>query len=229
MLTTPGILTIGNAAAGTVTKDTVTEYTTAALGTLNLDGIGAIVSAGSLNIGVASGGNGLLEIYNGSSINVTGSTYVAYGGANTGTIDFGLNGGTLTTASFSAGGFVGTTAFNDLLNAGQIIGVGTIDIMAAGGSILDTNVTINSTTNGTSLNSYYGSVGTVTVTTVLGNNFAGALGAGDVASAMLTITNGVTVTSQGGYMGSTTTGNGTVTVSGGASGTLAVVPAQLSA
>ena len=103
--TNSGYLYIGNSGNGTLNitnggKVSNTYgylgYNSGSTGTATVDGTGSTwTNSGYLYIG--NSGNGTLNITNGSSVSCAGYTYVGYNPGSTGTINFGTNGGTLTT------------------------------------------------------------------------------------------------------------------------------------
>ena len=68
---------------------------------------------------VGDHGNGTLNIANGGAVSVAGTTYVAYAGTNTGAINFGPGGGTLTTTGLY-------TAASALTGTGTIVSNGIV-------------------------------------------------------------------------------------------------------
>ena len=201
-----GTLQVLNGGGGGSTLDTNSAYiggygTQAGTGTVTVDGGSTWNITGSnpglLYVGYNS--TGTLNISNGGTVvNTTGTgtngvTYVG-SAAGSGTINFGPNGGTLKTTSLFA-------------SPSQLTGTGTVD---ASGLVTDANLVFNSS-------------GSLSQTVPLGNvsvyltlTSAGALGAGYASSGSLTIGNGVTVNSYGGYLGYKAGSTGTATVSGSA-------------
>jgi T5SS/PEP-CTERM-associated repeat protein len=152
-------------------------------------------NSGSLFVGRY--GNGMLSITDGGAVSVAGTTYVAYAGTNTGTIDFGSGGGTLSAAGLCARG-------------ADLKGTGTINTR---GLVSDLTLAFNSVG---SLSTTFGTAGTMTVDMrATGGN--GDLGVGYASTATLTITGGAKAYSANGYLGYGTGSTGVATVSGSAS------------
>ena len=68
-------------------------------GTVTVDGFGSTWNSGGLTVGYI--GTGTLNISNGGTVVVAGTTYASTTSRGTGTINFGANGGTLTTGSLT--------------------------------------------------------------------------------------------------------------------------------
>ncbi len=169
-------------------------------GTVTVDGAGSTwTNYGDLYLGFY-GGSGTLNITNGCVIFVTGTTYVGSDPSSTGTINFGANGGTLTTGSLFA-------------SPSQLLGTGTIN---ACGLVSDIDLVFDSThglTQTITLNSLTDQNVTVNLDMSIADN-NGALGAGYQGVGSLTIQDGIAVTSTNGYLGYKSGSTGTATVSG---------------
>lgn len=215
-------------------------YNTGSSGTVTIDGTGSKwTNSGSLAIG--GSGTGTLNITNGSSVSATGTTTVGAHGA----VNFGTNGGTLTTGSLYAGmqQFSGTGTITTTGIVGDMDIVfdgshGTSQSFAANGVTVNLNLSstgalgvgylgsgalgISGGVNIASKTGYLGygagSTGTATVTGA-GSTWSnsGTLYVGNSGTGNLFITNGGSVTSYGGYVGYNTGSNGTVTVDGAGS------------
>ena len=187
-----GSLSVTNGAALTSGPDPTNVgsyigYNPGATGTVTIDGAGSSwTNSGGLIIG--SGGTGTLNITNGSSVSVTGTTTV---GAN-GAINFGANGGTLTTGSLYAG-------------ASQLSGTGTI---TTSGLVTDANLVFNASQGASQSFAVNG------VTVNLDLSSGGNLGVGYLGSGTLSISGGVNIASNTGYLGYNTGSTGTATVTG---------------
>ena len=165
-------------------------YNTGSTGSVTIDGTGSKwTNTGSLIIG--GSGAGTLNITNGSSVSATGTTTVG----TQGVINFGANGGTLTTGSLYAG-------------APQLSGTGTI---TTSGIVGDMNIVFDAS-HGTSQ-----SFAVNGVTLNLNLSSSGALGVGYLGSGTLGISGGVNIASNTGYLGYNTGSTGTATVTGSGS------------
>jgi T5SS/PEP-CTERM-associated repeat protein len=165
-------------------------YNPGGSGTVTVDGIGSSWSSnGTLYVG--NGGTGTLNIFNGSTLSNAGNVLV--GGA--GTINFGANGGALNT---------GGIAFS----SSQLSGTGTIN---TSGIVTDVNLVFDASHGGTQSFTKNG------ITVNLNQGSTGILGAGCSGSGTLTIAEGVSITSKGGYLGYNAGGTGTATVTGSGS------------
>ena len=102
-------------------------YNPGSTGVVSVDGAGSLW-ANNGDIFIGNGGSGTLSITNGGSVSVTGATYVGYKSGSTGLIDFGANGGTLTTKYL-------------YLTQSQLSGTGTIN---AHGFVCDLNAVLDS-------------------------------------------------------------------------------------
>ena len=191
-------------------------------GTVTVDGAGSTwtINAnplGGLCIGnVGSAGNGTLNITNGGAVSAAGNTQLsASNTSSAGTINFGANGGTLTTDSLYA-------------SPVQVTGTGTIN---AFGLVSDTALVINST-GSLKQTIQWSSQPSQNVTINLDLSTPaknGDLGAGYTGSGSLTIQNGIAVTSNNGLLGYNCGSTGTATIDGagstwtiGANGSLCV-------
>jgi T5SS/PEP-CTERM-associated repeat protein len=198
--TNSGALYVGNSGTGTlsITNGAAVSNTSAAIGanigsngTVTVDGAGSTwTNSGSLTLGNA--GFGRLNITNGGAVSVTGDTIVG----PFGTINFGANGGTLTTGSI----FVSASQLSGsgIINTSGI--VGDIDLVfdsSYGGG------TQSFTANGTTIN--------------LNLSSSSTLGVGNLGSGTLAIRDGVNITSSAGYLGYSSGSTGTATVTGSGS------------
>ena len=160
-------------------------------GTVTVDGTGSTWNNSS-NLTVANSGSGTLSITNGGAVNVTNTTTVG----KLGTINFGgSNGGTLTTGSLYA-------------SPSQLSGAGTIN---TSGILSDMDMAFNATHGTTQTLNMNG------VTVNLTQSSTKNLGAGYLGTGSLSITDGVTVASSGGYLGYGAGSAGTATVDGAGS------------
>jgi T5SS/PEP-CTERM-associated repeat protein len=208
MWTNSGSLTVGKYDKGSLTISNggrvsntygFLGYSTGATGMVTIDGIGSTwTCAGGLFVGNA--GAGTLAIANGGLVTVSGTTYIAGDRAGVGTIAFGVNGGTLTTRSLFAvpSQFTGTGMINTrgLCGDGELVFDGTHGLtrtLVWNGD--NENVTVHLDMTGAS--------GTV-----------GALGAGYQGAGTLTIQGGVTVPSNGGFLGYKSGATGLATITG---------------
>ena len=161
-------------------------------GTLNVSN-GGSVSSSYLYVG--DYGSGTLNISNGGNVSVNGTTYVGEDNNSTGAINFGSNGGTLTTQSL-------------LASPSQLTGTGTINTR---GLVSDIDLVFDAT---------HGLKQTITLNSMSGQNIsinlnmADTLGAGYNGTGSLAIKDGVTVSSEDGYVGYHSGSMGTVTVDG---------------
>ena len=182
------------------------------MGTASIDGSGSTwTNTNTLYVGY--GGAGTLQINNGSSVSVAANTWVgdaySYSVVGTGTIDFGMAGGTLATGSLCA-------------SPSQMKGTGTID---AKGLLTDTNLSFPNAASLTQ-NSLpgFGSVAVNLNMSTPANN--GCLGVGYLGSGTLTIQ--TPIQSTFGYLGFLPGASGTATVSGSGAWTMsaAVAPTR---
>ena len=176
----------------------------AGMGTASIDGSGSTwTNTNTLYVGY--GGAGTLQIYNGSAVSVAANTWVgdaySYSVVGTGTIDFGMAGGTLATGSLCA-------------LPSQMKGAGTID---AQGLLTDTTLSFPNAASLTQ-NSLpgFGSVAVNLNMSTPANN--GCLGVGYLGSGTLTIQ--TPIQSTFGYLGFLPGASGTATVSGSGAWTM---------
>ena len=168
----------------------------------NLSGTGSTTWAmGSLYVGDA--GAGTLNVTHGSLVTVTGTTYVAYASTATGSINFGPNGGTLTTQSL-----YGSPA--------QVTGTRTIN---ARGLVADGTVVFDATHGATQSLPWVNTQQNVILNLDLtgASGAVGDLGAGYLGTGALAIRTGVVVTSANGYLGYNHASIGTATIEGNGS------------
>lgn len=238
-------VTINNAiqavvSTGGATASTVTIGTTAAGGTLLIQGgalgdTNAIVGANAGSIGtvsvdgssskwtnsgtlfLGSSGTGYLTLSNGGTVSATTTNVGAYGGSN-GTLLI-QSGGALNGTSAVVATNVGSTGVATITGAGSQwtnSGNVTVGSLGSGGlSVLDGGLISG---NNGSIGANAGSIGTVTVKNA-GSQWtsSGTLTIGSVGSGTLSVLNGGMVSSANGYVGANTGGNGTVTVDGSGS------------
>jgi T5SS/PEP-CTERM-associated repeat protein len=155
---------------------------------------GGSVSASSLYVGKS--GTGTLNILNGSAVSVTGTTTVG----TLGTINFGTNGGTLTTGGLSA-------------SSSQFTGTGTV---VTGSWLGDANLLFDSA-HGLSTQqvaTWNGSGQNIGVYFAPKSTSGGDLAVGYQNSGSLTIKDGLKLSSNNGYVGYLAGSTGTATVSG---------------
>jgi T5SS/PEP-CTERM-associated repeat protein len=207
---TNGGLYVGNSGSGTLNITGGGAVSSGFVGYVgNLTGsIGAVTVNGpgstwtnSSDLYVGNSGNGTLNITNRAAVTVGGATYVASNAGSTGTINFGTNGGTLTTNSL-------------LASPSQLTGTGTVNTH---GLVSDLDLVFDAThglTRTLTLNSQ-GAGQNVTVN--LTQNSGGALGAGYMGNGSLTIRDGIVVNSGYGYLGYRAGSNGVATVDGAGS------------
>ncbi len=171
-------------------------------GAVTVDGPGSIwANSGSLYIGGDSnyGGAGTLSVTNGATVSVTAQTYVGATDGSTGAIQFGANGGTLTTQGI-------------FVSPAQLSGAGTIN---ARGLVSDIDLAFDSShplSQSIALTDASGQTVTVNLDMSGASGPVGDLGAGYLGSGSLTIRDGVAVNSNNGY----------VSFHGGSSGTAVV-------
>ncbi|MBN1909638.1 MAG: PEP-CTERM sorting domain-containing protein [Pirellulales bacterium] len=148
----------------------------------------------SLHVG--GDGNGILSIADGGLVTVPGWTYVGYGAASNGLLDFGTGGGTLTTEILVA-------------LPTQMTGTGTINTQ---GLISDIDLTFDSVSGADPTLRFNNGVDRdVTIHLDTGG---GSLGAGWRDQGSLTICEGVAVSSRRGYLGYGAGSIGNASVSG---------------
>ena len=197
-----GTLTIANGGTVNNTHTCIGQYSSAT-GSLIVDGVKSTLNidrSGSLQrdngvLRVGHAGNGTLSITNGGTVNVSGKTYVTNKADHFGWIDFGTDGGTLTTQSISA-------------SSSQLHGKGTINtngIVSTFNLVFDK---IHGLKQSFIMNDEPGQ--NITVNIDLDCSY-GDLG---VCNGSLTIQDGVTVSSHYGYIGYSSSSTGTATVSG---------------
>ena len=177
---------------------TSVAYGGGSTGIVTVSDSGSTWTSSSLSVGAF--GVGTLNITNGGSVSVAGATSVGFRTFSTSTINFGTNGGTLTTQSLYA-------------SPTQLTGTGTVN---ACGLVSDFDL-IFSSSHGlkqtTAFNSLSGQNVTVSLDmSTVANN--GDLGAGYKGTGSLTIQDGIAVTSTNGYLGYNAGSTGTATVSG---------------
>jgi T5SS/PEP-CTERM-associated repeat protein len=193
---------VGNTAAGTLTIDdgstlSSTEvyvgYNKTASGSFVVDD-GTWKNGANIHVGYY--GSGTLSILNGGTVSVTGNTYVGEQAGSAGLIDFGTDGGTLTTSSLFA-------------SPSQLSGAGTIK---TSGIVSDMDLVFDSTHAASQTLSLEQNGQTTNI--VLTQSSSGCLGAGWKDSGSLTIRDGLNVRSCGGYLGYCAGASGVATVSG---------------
>lgn len=150
-----------------------------------------------------NGGVGTLAITHGAAVSVGGATYVGWGNGSTGGIQFGANGGTLTTQSLWA-------------SPSQLTGNGTINTQ---GLVSDVNLVFDSTASLSQTLTFNGPGQNIALHLDMTGDSStnGVLGAGYQGSGSVTIRNGVTVNSNLGYIGCQSGSAGIVTVDGAGS------------
>jgi T5SS/PEP-CTERM-associated repeat protein len=174
-------------------------------GEVTVDGAGSTLSntagsdyEGALYVGLS--GKGTLNITNGGAVTVPGITYVAANKGSTGLVQFGTNGGTLSTRSlyFSPSQITGTGTINTRGLVSDMDLVFDADHGLAQTLLLDEsgqNTTINLDLSGNS-------------------GQAGDLGAGYQEQGSMKVRDGLTVTSRNGYIGYKPHSMGMVSVEG---------------
>ena len=178
----------------------VIGYYSGASGGVTVDGANSSWSVGA-NCYVGFYGDGKLDITNHGSVNVVGYTAVAVDAGSSGSINFGSNGGTLTTDTF---------CFAESSQASQITGTGTINTK---GLVSDFDLVFDAAhgSNRTYILNEPGQ--NVTINLSLSSD-AGILGIGYHDRASMAIRDGVTVTSWAGYIGGVTDLPSEVTIEG---------------
>ena len=169
-----------------------------AAGTVTVDGFGSTWNSGGLTVGYI--GTGTLNISNGGTVVVAGTTYASTTSRGTGTINFGANGGTLTTGSLN-------------VLPSQVTGTGTINacgLVSGGNVVFDATHALNQTFTWNGV----GQDVTVNLDLTGTRGAVGDLGAGYEGIGSLTIQGGVAVASANGYLGYMAGSAGTGTVSG---------------
>jgi T5SS/PEP-CTERM-associated repeat protein/autotransporter-associated beta strand protein len=201
--TNSGSVAIGDCGYGTLSitgGGTVNSLFFSRIGSLvGSNGFATVSGSGSTwnnagNFTVGRYGNGTLSITDGGLVSVGNTVFVAYAGTNTGVIDFGSGGGTLSTLILYS-------------RATDLKGTGTI---LTGGLVSDVNLTFDGC--GTTSVSF-GTGGTMSVALTSYTNI-GDLGVGYVGAATATIQNGGTVVSFYGYLGYGTGSTGVALVHG---------------
>ena len=210
--TNKGTLVVGNSGNGTlgVTNGGAVSSNGGSIGAASgstsvatVDGAGSTWTSGS-DLYVGNLGSGTLNITNGGAVSVAGTTYVGFAAGSTGAINFGPNGGTLTTGSLAA-------------SSSQLTGTGTIN---ARGLVSDVNLVFNSAASlkqTLTFNNQPSQNITVNLDLASAPSTNGALGAGWQGNGSLTIEGGITVNSQVGYIGYGSGSTGVATVDGAGS------------
>ena len=168
-----------------------------------VNGPGSTWTSGS-DLAVGNSGAGTLNVTNGGAVSIAGTTYVGYGAGSTGAINFGANGGALTTWSLAA-------------SPSQLTGSGTINTR---GLVSDVNLVFDSAASlkqTLTINNQPGQNITVNLDMASAPSTNGALGAGWQGNGSLTIEGGVAVNSQVGYLGYDGNSTGVATVEGAGS------------
>ena len=170
---------------------------TGSTGTAWSTALGSTFTCSGLFLEIGSAGTGTLNIANGATVAAgQAATDTISAGAPTGSINFGPNGGTLTTNSIC-------------VSAGQLSGTGTINthglvsdmaVVFDSPSSLNQTVTLNQPGKNIAFN--------LSIPT----NNSGDLGTGVVGNGSLTIRNGVTVNCHNGYLGYLSGSTGVATV-----------------
>ncbi len=179
-------------------------YNSGSTGVVKVDGTGSTwTNSNDLDVGgfyFGDYGNGTLNITNGGSVSVGGATYVGANHGSTGSINFGLNGGTLTTQSLYA-------------SPTQLTGTGTIN---ACGLVSDIDLIFDSThgLKQTIPLQQSGQNVTVDLDMTGATSANGDLGVGWKGVGSLTIQGGITVNSANGYVGYGSASTGVVKVDG---------------
>ena len=170
-------------------------YNSGSRGVATVTGTGSTWTCSSLVVG--NSGSGTLSITNGGSVSVSGATQVGANNGSTGTIDFGANGGTLTTQTL-------------LVSPAQLAGTGTIN---TNGLVSDIDLRFDSTHGPKQVFVFQQPSQNVTVKLDM-TTTQGALGAGWIGAGSLEIQDGVKVTSGSGYLGYNSGSTGVATVKG---------------
>ncbi|MEN6458187.1 MAG: PEP-CTERM sorting domain-containing protein, partial [Thermoguttaceae bacterium] len=197
-----GTLTITG--GGSVSSDSYGSYigyNSGSTGTATVDGAGSMwTNSSDLCVGLSGGGT--INITNGGSVSVAGTTYVGKNGG-TGVINFGSNGGTLATRGLLAA-------------SSRLTGTGTVN---ARGLVTDIDLVFDAT-HGLSQTTVLNSLANQNITINLDMSTAannGALGVGYEGAGSLMIKDGIAVTSVDGYLGYQSGSTGTATVDGSGS------------
>ncbi|RPI64018.1 MAG: PEP-CTERM sorting domain-containing protein [Planctomycetaceae bacterium] len=222
--TNNGVLYVGNSGRGTLAIEdggqvsnatSYLGYNSGSTGTVTVTGVGSKWTNNDLLIGLS--GSGTLNIKAGGRVsNVTG--YLGNSSGSVGTATVTGPGSTWTNSSNLYVGYYGsgklTVADGGLVTAatlfaslGDLYGNGTIT--ATNGAVLDADLVFDAT-HGTTKVIPFGSGGTLNFT--LATN--GVLGVGYKTTGTLRIAEGVTVTSETGYIGYSSIGTATVTGTG---------------
>ena len=203
-----GLLSITGGGSVSSSSNSYLGYNTTSTGVVTVDGASSIwTNGGSLHVGCQ--GDGTLNITNGGSVSVAGTTYVGYAGdlyqpslVGSGTINFGVNGGTLTTQSL-------------LASPTQLAGTGTIN---ACGLVSDVDLIFDSVQSLKQTFAIQQSGLNVTVNLDMSNSSTvGSLGAGYNGAGSLAIRGGTVVNSTTGYLGLNAGSTGVATVDGAGS------------
>ena len=186
-----GNLAITNGGAVSTTLAEV-GVNTGANGTVTVDGAGSAWTSSSALYLAYRGDSGVLNVTNGAEVDVTGITFIG----NHGAINFGANGGTLSTGALFA-------------SASQLSGTGTIK---TSGIQADMNLVFDASHGATQSFAVNG----VTVDLSLnGNNpLIGTLGVGYLGTGTMSISGGANIASSGGYLGYKAGSTGRATISG---------------
>jgi len=183
-----------------VTDSCQLGYNHGATGVITVSGTNSNwTNAGDLS--VCGAGSGTVNITTGGRVTVTGTTYVAGLYSSDGSIDFGTNGGTLTTTSLVAA-------------SDKLAGTGTINTNALVSNI---DLVFDSTASlkrAISINGLSGQ--NIVVNLDMSNDLSanGVLGAGAGGTGSMTVINGVGVKSTLGYIGYGRDATGVVNVAG---------------
>jgi fibronectin-binding autotransporter adhesin len=188
-----GTLSIGG--GGSVSSGSCTLGSASTTGVVTVDGAGSRLTAASLNVAVDGGGT--LSITNGGCVSIAGATIFSVNAGVTGILDFGAQGGTLTT---------------QMLYASEISGTGTISTQ---GIVGDVDLLFDAT-NGMKQTSLIHRPG-ANVTLNLDLDSSLPLGIGSKNSGSLTIKDGVTLNSRVGYVGYRSGSAGVAIVAGSGS------------
>ncbi len=196
-----GTLSITN--GGTINSgDACVGRLSGSMGMVTLDGMGSTwIDSYYLCVGGYYGtGTGTVSIANGGSVSVAAETYIGWTTGSTGVIQFGANGGTLTTRSL-------------LMSPTQLTGTGTINTC---GLVSDIDLRFDSThgLKRTFALQNSGQNITVNLDMTISQARDASLGAGWHGAGSLTICDGISVKSDYGYIGYESDSKGVATVSG---------------
>ena len=210
--TNSGNLYVGNSGSGTLSvtnggtavsdASAYIGYRSGSTGLVTVDGAGSNwINAGAVYVG--NSGGGTLSITNGGSVAASGETWVGTYVGCTGSINFGSNGGTLTTQSLIA-------------SPTQLTGTGTV---VAHGLLSDINLIFDSAHPLQHMLTIQQPGQNIAVNLDLASNPTGngTLGAGLFGTGSLTIRDGIQVTSALGYLGYYINSKGIVAVDGAGS------------